>query len=267
VAQVFNLRIFPGLQRTKLRHIHMPTALPPSRDTALETRFFWETHKIEIVAVLLLVVLAIVGYGAYKFYSDRREAAAATLLGQAKTTRDFEQVISAYANTPAGANAYLLLADAQRNEKKFTESNAALQAFTAKYPKHELVTSAWMAIAANYESMGKMDEALKTYEKAAESDPNNFNAPLALLSQVHLLKAKNKPEEARVICEKILTSYRESLWANEAMRQLRLLKPPSPATPAASSATNTAQSPPPLLVRPAGPPAPSAPPQPGKPKR
>ncbi|HET9419449.1 MAG TPA: tetratricopeptide repeat protein [Chthoniobacterales bacterium] len=245
--------------------IHMPTAPPPSRDAALETRFFWETHKTEIVAVLLLVLLAIVGYGAYRFYSDRRDAAAAALLARAKTTRDFEQVVSAYPNTPAGANAYLLLADAQRNERKFAESNATLQAFIAKYPKHELVTSAWMAIAANYESLGKMDEALATYEKAAASDPDNFNTPLALLSQVHLLKAKNKTEEARIVCEKILTNYRESVWANEAMRQLRLLKPPTPAA-AASSPTGPAQpAPPPLLARPAAPPVPSAAPQPKKP--
>jgi len=240
----------------------MPTAPPPSRDAALETRFFWETYKTQIVAVLLLVVLAIVGYGAYKFYSERRDSAAAALLGRAKTTRDFEQVISAYPNTPAGANGYLLLADARRNEKKFTESNATLQAFLAKYPKHELVTNAWMAIAANYESMGKMDEALATYQKAAASDPNNFNAPLALLSQVHLLKAKNKPGEARILCEQILTNYRESLWANEAMRQLRLLKP-APAA-AASAAASTAQ-PPPLLARPAAPPVPSPAPQASRP--
>ena len=241
----------------------MPTAPPTPRDAALETRFFWETHKTEIVAVLVLAVLAIVGYGGYKFYSERRQAAAAALLGRAKTSRDFEQVISGYPNTPAGANAYLLLADTQRNEKKFTESNATLQAFISKFPKHELVTSAWIAIAANYESMGKMDEALKTYEKAAASDASNFNAPLALLSQIHLLKIKNKPEEARMVGEKILTNYRESLWANEAMRQLRLLKPPPPAS-AASSPTNTAQ-PPPLLARPAAPPVPSAAPQPKKP--
>src|SRR5437660_370796 len=195
----------------------MPTGPPPSHDAALETRFFWETHKTEIIAVLLLAVVGTVGYGAYKFYSEGRDSAASALLGRAKTTQDFEQLVSAYPNTPAGANAYLLLADAQRNERKFTESNANLQAFITKYPKHELVTSAWMAIAANYESMGKMDEALATYQQAAASDANNFNAPLALLSQVHLLKAKNKTEEARMVCEKILTNYRESSWANEAM--------------------------------------------------
>jgi tetratricopeptide (TPR) repeat protein len=244
----------------------MPTVPPPSRDAALETRFFWEKHKTAIVAVLLLALLGIIGFGAYRFYSERRDAAASALLGRAKTAQDYEQVISSYANTPAAADACLLLAETQRNEKKFAEANTTLQAFIQKYSQHELVASAWMAIAANYESMGKTDEALATYQKAAANYPNNFNAPLALLAQVHLLKAKNKTEEARLVCEKILTDYRESFWANEAGRQLRLLKPATPPAGATTAAPQAnAPKPPPLLARPSTAPLPSAAPQPKKP--
>jgi tetratricopeptide (TPR) repeat protein len=246
----------------------MPTLPPPSRDAALETRIFWERYKTAIVTVLLLALLGIIGFGAYRFYSERREAAASGLLGRAKTAPDYEEVISRYANTPAAADAYLLLVEGQRNEKKFAEANATLQTFINKYPTHELVTSAWMAMAANYESMGKTDEALTTYQKAAASNPSNFNAPLALLSQVHLLKAKNKNDEARLVCEKILTDYRDSLWAREAGRQLRLLKPATPPAGAATSSAapqGNAAKPPPLLARPSVAPLPSAPPQPTKP--
>lgn len=204
----------------------MPTASPPSRDAAVEARFFWERFKIQIAAVLILAFLAIVGFGGYKLYSARREAAASAALAAARTAPDLQRVIERYSNTSAGANAYLLLADEQRKERKFAEANATLQAFADKYPKHELVTTAHMAMAANLESMGKTDEAFAIYQKIAASYPNSFNAPLALLSQVHLLRAKNKIEEARLVCEKILTDYRESYWANEATRQLRVLKPP-----------------------------------------
>jgi tetratricopeptide (TPR) repeat protein len=246
----------------------MPTVPSPSRDAALETRFFWEKYKTGIVTILLLALFGIVGFGGYRFYSERRDAAASALLGRAKTAQDYEQVISRCPNTPAAADAYLLLAETERNEKKFPEANATLQTFINQYPTHELVTNAWMAMAANYESMGKTDEALATYQKAAASYPSNFNAPLALLSQVHLLKAKNKTEEARLVCEKILTDYRESYWANEAGRQLRLLKPATPPPTAATSPTApqaNAPKPPPLLARPSAAPIPSAPPQSTKP--
>ena len=38
-------------------------------------------------------------------------------------------MIDRYPNSPAAADAYLLLAEAQRSEKKFAEANTTLQAF------------------------------------------------------------------------------------------------------------------------------------------
>jgi hypothetical protein len=88
---------------------------------------------------------------------------------------------------------------------------------------------------------------------------------MALLSQVYILKAKGRNDDARHICETVLTQYRTSFWAGEAMQQLRLLKPAGSAAPAPEQAATA----PPLLARPpAAPPpapAPQAPPQPKKP--
>jgi TolA-binding protein len=238
----------------------MPTAPPPSRDAALEARVFWIRFKNEIAAVLVVALLAIIGFTGYRFYSDRRDSAASALLSSAKNAADFQQVIARYPTTPAGAAAYLLLAEAQRNEKKFIEANATLQVFINKNPNHELATSARMAMAANLESMGKTDEALSMYQRIAASYPKSFNAPLALYSQVHLLKAKNQGEEARRVCEAILTQYRDSFWAGEAARALRSLKPPGRPQPAATPAI------PPFLAAP--PPTPAKPgPSNPKPRR
>ena len=216
----------------------MPTLPPPSRDAALETRVFWERFKVEIAAVLLIALLAIVGFGVYRFYSDRRNSAASALLGSAKSTEDYQQVIARYPATPAGADAYLLLAQAQRDERKFAEANGTLEVFIAKNPDHEFVATARMAMAANLESLGKTDEALSMYQKIASTYPKNFNA---------ILKVKNQTEEARRVCEKILTDYRESFWAGEAGRELRLLKPMGSSKPAARSTV------PPFLAAPSPP--------------
>ena len=227
----------------------MPTIPPPSYDAALETRVFWERFKTEIIAALIIVMLAIIGFGAYRFYSDRRVAAASALLASAKSAGAYQQVIANYPNTPAAADAYLLLAEAQRKEKKFAEANATLQVFIDKNPNHELVSTAKMAMAANLESMGKNDEALSMYQQIASTYPNSFNAPLALLSQVYLLKSKNQTEEARRVCETILTRYRESFWAGEAAQELRLLKP------SASSERAPTSNIPPFLAAPSATPA------------
>src|SRR5438128_12653104 len=224
----------------------MPTA-PPSSDVAVEARVFWLRFQKEIAAALVIVILGIVGFAGYRFYTSRRNSTAAELLGNAKTPHDYQEVIERYAGTPAGASAYLLLAETQRDEKKFAQANATLQAFVDKNPEHDFVPTARLAMAANLESMGKDDEALPIYQQVAAKYANTYNGPLALISQVPLLKAKNKIDEARRVCEEILTKYRmpgqqsegghddrmDTVWVSEAIRQMNSLKSPELLKPAA----------------------------------
>jgi predicted negative regulator of RcsB-dependent stress response len=243
-----------------------------SADAAVEAQVFWLRFQKEIAAALIVLLLAIAGYAGYRFYSHRQNDAAAELLGKAKTPQEYQEVIERYSGTPAGASAYLLLAEKQRAEKKFAEANKTLQTFTEKYPDHDFVPTAKLAMAANLEALGKNDEALAIYQQVAAKYGNTYNGPLAMISQVPLLKAKGRTDEARRVCEEILTKYRmpgqqaetntrddrlETVWAGEAMRQLRSLKPPEqPKTAGPAGAAN----PPPMLAAPSA--APVAPPPP-----
>src|SRR4029077_17726305 len=96
----------------------MPTAPPPSRDVVLETHVFWERFKQPIIAGFSVVLLAAIAFIGYRFYSDRQAVAASTALASANTAQEYEQVIARYPNTPATADAYILLAEAQRKERK-----------------------------------------------------------------------------------------------------------------------------------------------------
>jgi TolA-binding protein len=235
----------------------MPTAPPLSRDPALDTQFFWLKHKTEILAVIVIAILAAVGFGGYRLYAAQQSSSAATLLGNATNDQDYRAVISRYPGTPAAASAYIFLAEAERQQKKFQDANTTLQSFIEKNPDHELVPTAKMAMAANFESMEKTDEALAQYQQIAASYAKSFDAPLALMSEVPLLKAKNRAEEARQICERVMTDYRDSFWSMEASRQLRLLKPAAQAQAPAPVLGPTI---PPLLAAPAA--SPAAPPRP-----
>jgi TolA-binding protein len=229
----------------------MPTTLSTT-DTAPERDVFWERYKKEVMAVLILALLAVAGYGGYRLYSDRQANAAATMLSSAKTAPDFQKVISDYPGTPSGGSAYLLLADAQRNEKKFSEANATLQTFLDKFPKHELAGTARLAMAGNLEAMGKKDDALTAYERVVSGDPHGFTAPIALYSQIHLFKEKKQIEDARRVCETIKSQYPQSRLVADAEYQLRLLKVDSPPAPVPA--------PPPTIAAPPPAAAPSAPP-------
>jgi len=257
----------------------MPTA-PTSTDAAVEAQVFWLRFQKEIAAALIVLILAIVGFTGYRFYTHWRNSTAAELLGKAKNPPDYQDVMVRYPGTPAGASAYLLLAETQRNQKKFAEANATLQAFVDKYPEHDFVPTAQLAMAANLESMGKIDEALSIYQQVATRYPNTYNAPLALISEVPLLKAKNRIEDARRVCEEILTKYRmpgqqaeathddrlETVWAGEAMRQLRSFKPPEQPKSAAAGLPTMVPGTgvPPMIAAPSAPPAGA--PTPKKPK-
>jgi TolA-binding protein len=236
-----------------------------SSEIAPEREVFWDRYKKEVMAVLVFALLAVAAYGGYRLYIDRQANAAANLLASARSPADFQKVMTEYPSTSAGGSAYLLLADAQRNEKKFDEANKTLQTFIDKFPKHELVGTARLAMAGNLEALGKKDEALAAYQRLVAGDPKGFIASVALYSQIHLLKEKKQIDEARKVCETLMTQYRESRLAGDAAYQLRLLKPETP--PAAPPAATVAPVPP---AAPSAPPAaqsvaPAAPPAPKKP--
>jgi TolA-binding protein len=226
----------------------MPTL--SSTDPMLETQVFWDRHSKKVLAALVLAILVGAAWGGYQIYSARRDIAAANSLTAAKTAAEFQKVVTQYPGTPAGGSAYLFLAEEQRKEKKFEEANGTLRSFVEKYPAHELKGTARLAMAANLEALGKRDEALATYQRLAADDPQGFTAPVAMISQVHILKEKNQVDEARQVCETILTKYRDSLVANEATRQLRLLRPATPPEAATAKTPAPTTNLPSFLLRP-----------------
>lgn len=248
----------------------MPTAIPSSSDSpvtpdpVLDTQLFWERNKVGIIAAVVLLILGLAGFAIYRYKIAQRDAAAAEMLAEAKVSQNYEKLIAQYPSAPAGASAYLLLAAEQRKADKFADANTTLQKFIAQFPKHELITTAKMAMAANLESLDKGDEAIEAYRKLAADHPRDFNAPLAMLSEAHALRRKGQKDEARRVCETILTQYRESFASAEASNLLRQLKPaatpaPAEAAPAASPAIPAAAgaSVPPVATSPASSAAPT----------
>ncbi len=220
----------------------MATVSTPTPDPVLDTQMFWARNKNTILTALAVVLLALAAYGAYRFYTGHRNEAAASMLSQAKNAADYQKIVDQYRDSSAAPGAYLLLAAAQRKEQKLAEANTTLKRFVEKNPKHEFVTVARMAMAANVDALGNPDEALEMYRRVAADYPKSFNAPLALLAQVPLLKQKGDVEGARRVCETVLTQYRDNYASTEATRHLRMLKAPaadqaiSPAEPAVNSA-------------------------------
>lgn len=242
----------------------MATTQTISPDPALEAHVFWFKHRRQIVIAIVAVIVAGLVYGAYWLYADRRDRSAAAALALARDPAAYQQVINQYGSTDAGKTAYLLMAEAQRKDGKYADSNATLQKFVEQNPKHELAPIAKTGIAANLQSLGRIDEALAAYQRVAADYPKSFVAPQALIAQLTILKQKGQIDAARRIAETLVSQYRDSIWSSEAMQQLRQLKPVTPpgsapglpGGPALGSQPPNA--PPPMLARPPGPPAQAA---------
>ena len=218
------------------------SATPVSTDAALETQLFWVQYRMQILLAIIVLLLGGAAYGYHYYVAHRDETAAAALTG-AKSVADFQKIIADYPAAPAAASAYLMLAETQRKEQKLVEANATLKTFIEKNPKHELVATAKMAIAGNLDSLGKGDEALEMYRRLATENPRSFNAPFALLSQVPLLKQKGQNDDARHVCETVLTQYSQSYAAQEASRLLRTLKPAAVTPPTAAPTPSASATP------------------------
>src|SRR5437762_13314698 len=101
----------------------MPVAKELRTNPALEAQVFWYKYRKEIAILLVFAIAAIVAIAGYRLYRDRREATAATLFSLAKTPAAYEEVVNRYGDTAAAASAYLLLADAERKQAKYSEAN------------------------------------------------------------------------------------------------------------------------------------------------
>jgi len=241
------------------RYNRMPVAKELRTNPALEAQVFWYKYRKEIAILLILAIVAIIAIAGYRLYRNRREATAATLFSGAKTPAAYEEVINRYGDTAAAASAYLLLADSERKQAKYSEANATLLKFLEKFPQRELVSTARMAMAANLEAMGQQDEALATYQQIASANAGSFNAPMALI-----LQEKKRIDDAKRICETIMTQYRDSYAAMEASQLLRTFlkskaQTPSVVTPSKLESPGSATVPPTIKVLPTAPPAPNSP--------
>lgn len=193
-------------------------------DAGFEPELFWEEHGRKFILAGVLLVLALVSYAIYEFTTRQRTEAAGALLATGAKPEDYRKLIDTYPGTVAAGNAHLLLANLLRDESKFDEAAALLRSFTEKYPKHPLIHAGWLSLAESLATQGKAEEALGTYGQIPAKFPESHSAPLAMIEQANLLRSQGKTDEARRAYENLVAQYPRSLFAQEATREMRLLR-------------------------------------------
>lgn len=185
---------------------------------------FWYLHKTKIIAFVVVLVAALIGYAIFSSVQTRAVESANAAFAAAKTADDYKKVIAEHSGQVAAGNAQLKLAEILRNENKLDEANATLKTFIEKQPQHPMIAGAWLALAQNAESAGKTDEALTGYQKVLTTFPTSYAAPLSLLGQGRMEKAKGLKDNAKRTFEKVISDYHQSSFEREAQNELKSLK-------------------------------------------
>lgn len=175
---------------------------PPS---ALE--LLWINHRATLLGgIAAVLVLAAIG-GSILISNHTSKLASETLLSNAKNDAGLEEVIAKYPNSPAAADAMLLLAASLRDEGKLKESDELYSRFTENFPNSTLGVSGLLGRAANARVSNHMDAALNSYQQAAAAYPQSYGAPFSLFSEIQLLAQSGKSDEAKKVLQALASQY------------------------------------------------------------
>jgi len=226
--------------------------LPPAEDRLLESDgldadMFWAKYRSAIIGAVIAVVVIAVGGGFYWLSERNTRINSEKAFADATTVEAWQTLIAQYPKSQAAADAYFLVAAAQRDGGKIEDATATYKKFLDTFPKNALAGAARLGIAQNLEQQNKMSEALDALRDVQSQDGKSYAASFALLEQARILLRQNKLEEARAALDTLTQSYPASpaaMFGGSILSDVQALIPPpavtavvAPQPAAAASAT------------------------------
>lgn len=108
----------------------------------------------------------------------------------------------------------------QFRREAYETARGALEDFLSTYPDHRLAPDARFYLGRTREETGQVDQAVQTFQRVVELNPNSNRAPSALyrLGTIHL--DRGEVEEARRFFQQIIRGYPDSPEAQPATDRL-----------------------------------------------
>jgi tetratricopeptide (TPR) repeat protein len=218
-----------------------PAAQPSQPLSTFDPEIFWALHKQKILAGAIVLIVVILGgsiyFGLQAIKSQKAEAAYAA----ADSVEGWQAVIREFPDSIAAGDSYLRIGSKMRENSKYPESDAAYDLFVHLFPKHPMLVTGYMGLAANAELENHPDKAIEGYKEVATRFNNSYIAPMALFQQARLVQAKGQLKEAQQLFESIVRHYPQSAFSGEAGRRAGRLadklsqESPKPAAESAAS--------------------------------
>lgn len=193
--------------------------------TTLATKVADKADKIKwfVIVLLLVVVAAMVIFSLVRRQAAEREAAAESRLYQAEIdmltqpeqdgVAIFGDLAKEYAGLPAGARALIFQFSQAFNTRQYDKAEAAIRELLAKYPKHEFIDRARLALGQALVMQDKTGEAAALFREltSVSGSPVYPEAKLALAQTLERQaeEAKDDPEEYRRRLEAAREEYND----------------------------------------------------------
>lgn len=170
------------------------------------------------MAGLALVALVFVFY---TMKTSRDNDQASRILGVARTSQQFEELIRQYPKSPSGPVAVLALASSYFSAGAYDAALERYNEFTVRYPAHPILPAAELGKVMCAEAKGEMGQALIGFNAFLQVYPDHFLTPQALFGKARCLQATGKLAEARIIYENFIAAHPENKWRANAESALQ----------------------------------------------
>jgi tetratricopeptide (TPR) repeat protein len=199
---------------------------------------FASKYRIHIaIAVGILVVIAMVtGFWIQNQETRRHEARA--LLVNSDNDAGWLEIIRKFPDTPAGAEAYIKLAQNAHDQQSYEDALDYYERFIEEFPMHPVRPAAEYARALCLEGLGNTDEAEASLV-AIKSEPGHPYAGGASVALARIYLQKDDTLAARQVLSDFIATDQSSAFLGDARQMLRTL--PLPQVPATEPVTEESE--------------------------
>jgi len=197
-------------------------------DERAQSLLIWaETHSRLLTGIAVAIVVAAGGFWFYTKSHEARARNAATALQQAELAvgsgnlalaqSNLENIVDRYGATRSGKQARLILSQVRFDRGQFSDGLAVLEPLTKDGDK-ELRANAYNLMGAGYEAEGKLEDAAKAYQQAADMTPYAIERDQFVASAARALTDGGKLEEAKKLWTKLADDPASAMAAEARVR-------------------------------------------------
>ncbi len=177
---------------------------------------FLKENGVAIVVGAAMVVAAFVGYSAWQSSKETREQTASSMLANAQSAPQLQEIVANYGDTKAGPMAKLSLAAAYFDQGQYDLARQTFQQFETDHANHPMVAIAVLGNAQVLEAVGNTPEALAAYDQFIGRFPTHFQLPSATFGKARVLESMGRFDDARAVYEDFIAANPESRWISRA---------------------------------------------------